>query len=100
MANSIATVRRQLKAKTADQDTAAARDIVPNKPKLQPLASGSVHGERVSTQVASLKMAVFRNSLQTSPLILLSSPLIEGKGTRRDGLWCRTPPVPAVSKDC
>lgn len=64
MANSIVTVRRQHKAKTAIQGTIAAKDIVPNKPKLQPLASGSVHEERVSTQVTSLKMAVFRNSLR------------------------------------
>lgn len=43
MASSIVTVRRQRKAKTAIQGTIAAKDIVPNKPKLQPLASGSVH---------------------------------------------------------
>lgn len=50
MASSIVTVRRQRKAKTAIQGTTAAKDIVPNKPKLQPLASGSVHEERVSTE--------------------------------------------------
>lgn len=39
MANSIVTVRRQHKAKTATRAaTAAAEDIVPNKPKLQPLS--------------------------------------------------------------
>lgn len=38
MASSIVTVRRQRKAKTAIQGTIAAKDIVPNKPKLQPLA--------------------------------------------------------------
>lgn len=53
MASSIVTVKRQRKAKTAIQGTIAAKDIVPNKPKLQPLASGSVHEERVFTQVTS-----------------------------------------------
>lgn len=47
MASSIVTVRRQLKAKTAIQGTIAAKDIVPDKPKLQPRASGSVHEERL-----------------------------------------------------
>lgn len=37
MASSIVTVKRQRKAKTAIQGTSAAKDIVPNKPKLQPL---------------------------------------------------------------
>lgn len=58
MASSIVTVRRQRKAKTASQGTTAARDIVPKKPKLQPLTSGSVREERASTRVTSLKMAV------------------------------------------
>lgn len=49
MANSIVTVRRQRKAKTAIQGTIAAKYIVPNKPKLQPLAIGSVHEETVFT---------------------------------------------------
>lgn len=38
MASSIVTVRRQRKAKTAIQGTIAAKDIVPNKPKLQECA--------------------------------------------------------------
>lgn len=63
MASSIVTVRRQRKVKAAIQGTAAAKDIDPNKPKLRPAASGSVHEERLSTWATSLKMAVFRNSL-------------------------------------
>lgn len=61
MASSIVTVKRQRKAKTASQGTAAAKDIVPNKPKLQPLTSGSVHEGRASKQAPSLKMAVLNS---------------------------------------
>lgn len=51
MASSIVTVRRQRKAKTAIQ----GKTLFPINQKLQPLASGSVHEERVFTQVTSGK---------------------------------------------
>lgn len=73
--------------------------------------------ERASTQVTSLKMAVFRNLLHlcqyshtltqslniTLDFFFSSSPLIEGKGIVSEETApgvSRSPPVPAFSKDC
>lgn len=54
-----------------------------------------MHAERVSTQVTSPKMAVFRSSLrEEQSLFDFSSPLIEGERIGRDGSSS-----PASSKD-
>jgi len=99
MASSIVTVRRQRKAKTAIQGTTAAKDIVPNKPKLPQLASGSVHEEE-ALYISHLPEngSVYKlNSLPSTlhwpkvSSLFLSSPLIEGKGI----VSAELPPVSA-----